>query len=94
MAVGLAVQQREATAWALVALTGVVVLVVAFTAGRAQSRQAQAAEILAIESENKAFCGDLGFRSPSELYIRCINGLTDIRQRARERLAEQSDSLL
>jgi hypothetical protein len=88
------VQQREATISALVAAAGVVVLVGAFMAGRAQSREAQTAETLAIEAESKAFCGDLGFRSGSELYIRCINGLTDIRQRARERLEELSASLL
>lgn len=94
MAVGIAVHKREATFGALVAAAGAIALAGAFMAGRAHLREAQTAETLAIETESKAFCGDLGFRSDSELHVRCIKGLTDIRQRARERLEEQSASLL
>jgi len=94
MALALAAQQRQTALWTAIVLVGAVVLAAAFVAGREHSRGAAAAETLAVETENRSFCGGLGFRPESEQFARCVNGLTDIRQRARERLEEQTASLL
>lgn len=85
---------EEGALWALGAFASATVLVVASYAGREHLRQDQAAEAYSIEIENKSFCGGLGFAAKSESFARCVNGLTDVRQRARERLEEQNAGLL
>jgi hypothetical protein len=80
-------------AWTLLGLISAVALFLAFMTGRDREQEIVAAEELAIASENRSFCTDLGL-SESEVSTRCVKGLTDIRERARERLEEQSASLL
>jgi hypothetical protein len=94
MAFALAAPRSQTAVGIAIVLAGAMVVAAAYVAGRQHSREAAAAETLAIQTENKSFCSGLGFRSESELFARCVNGLTDIRQHARERLEEQAASLL
>ena len=81
-------------AWTVVGLISVVALFLAFMTGRDRVQEIVAADELSIASENRSFCTDLGLQSQSELFTRCVNGLADIRERARARFEEQSASLL
>ena len=90
-----AVAQKSQTAELIViALLVTLVFAAAYMVGSNRLRETTAAQAKAVEIENKSFCGDLGLTPESKLFARCVRGLTEIRQRARERFEEETASLL
>ena len=88
--------QQPRAAWiapATFALFGagvVVLFAVACVYGRDARRSAERAEAIIVEGENVALCAGLGLAPQTEVYARCINGLTDIRRRQDERRNEDA----
>jgi hypothetical protein len=54
----------------------------------------QAAEANAVAGENRAFCTGLGFADKSNEFARCTKGLSDIRQKQKERWEADAVDLL
>ena len=86
-------ERKQTVTWILVGFGSAFVLVMAFSIGRESLRETAAARARTVDMESRSFCGGLGFKSQSELFARCMNGLTDIRRQAREQLEQETASL-
>ena len=71
-----------------------VLLAVAYVYGRDARISAERAELIIVESENRAFCGSLGLAPQTAAYTLCLNGLTAIRRRQDERRNEDAMGML
>lgn len=86
-------ERKRILAWMLAGIGSALALAIAFHVGRGSQREAAAAQARAVETESRSFCGDLGFKSQSELFVHCVNGLADIRNHAREQLEQETTGL-
>jgi hypothetical protein len=75
-----------------------VVLVCAFAAtysyGRTALTAAANSDAIAIETENRTFCAELGLVPQSDVYGKCTFGLTEVRRRSEQRVGARAAGIL
>jgi hypothetical protein len=65
-----------------------------YTYGRTALKGAARADAVAIESENRAFCTELGLPPQFDAYSKCALGLAEVRRHTEERAGARAAGML